>query len=761
MLLDELNNEQRKVAEHSSGPVLVLAGAGSGKTKAVTYRIANLINHGVKPYQILALTFTNKAAKEMKERVQALVTSNSEQIWMYTFHSFCVRILRKNIELLGYTKSFTIYDDDDQLNVIKSIIKENDYDDKIYQPKLIKAIISDAKNNLQTPENWFEESLKDFKAERIQNIFSAYNARLYKSNALDFNDLLFKVITLFESKPEVLNYYQEQFTHIHVDEYQDTNYAQYKIVKMLSAKHNNICVVGDDDQSIYGWRGADISNILDFESDFNNVTLIKLEQNYRSTSNILNAANAVIANNENRKDKALWTTHGEGEKITVYYASNERGEAAWVCDRIQSIYREKNSYSSIAILYRTNAQSRVLEEMLVRSGTPHKVFGSRRFYERKEIKDVIAYLRIIANPSDDISLKRIINTPKRSIGNSTIDELSNWASEKDITLYDTLHNIPPSLSSRPAKCVEAFGNTLKDLKERSTTMGLSEFVSTLVHEVGLISQYEKDLSDEAKGHIENINELMGAISEFENEVEGATLEAYLENVSLVTDLDTAENTDDYVSLMTLHSAKGLEFDTVYIVGMEENIFPSFRHAQNPETLEEERRLCYVGITRARKKLFLSCAKTRTIYNQVTRNLASRFLSEIPAEYIESSLMERREKTFGEIQDKLSQNKTDRMTNTRNRQRSGFGFQKSDLVLPNDVKSIKDTPVNTGRNSGFVLNPKDIIGNFSVGDRVDHFTYGEGNIISIKGSGKDGRIVVEFAAYGQKTFSLAVVPLRKI
>lgn len=761
MLLDELNNEQRKVAEQTEGPLLVLAGAGSGKTKAITYRIANLIQQGVKPYHILALTFTNKAAKEMRERISSLVKTNSEQIWMYTFHSFCVRILRKNIALLGYSKTFTIYDDDDQTTVIKNIIKENDYDDKIYQPKMIKAIISDAKNDLLTPDDWFDTSMKDFKAERIHSIFTAYNARLRKSNALDFNDLLFQVIVLFEQHPDVLHYYQEQFSHIHVDEYQDTNYAQYKIVKLLSEKSNNLCVVGDDDQSIYGWRGADISNILDFESDFHDVNIIKLEQNYRSTANILNAANAVIANNDNRKEKALWTTHGDGDKITVYYASNERGEAAWVCDRIQSIQRETSTYQSLAILYRTNAQSRVLEEMLVRAGTPHKVFGAKRFYDRKEVKDVIAYLRVIANPSDDISLKRIINQPKRSIGNSTIDELSHWANEQNITLYETLSQPPASLSSRPAKCVESFGVLMESLKEQSSQMGLSDFVQKLIEDVGLIAQYEKDLSDEAKTRIENIRELMGAISEFENEVEGATLEAYLENVSLVTDLDTAENTDDYVSLMTLHSAKGLEFDTVFIVGMEENIFPSYKVSQVPEQLEEERRLCYVGITRARKKLFLSCAKSRTIYNQIAYNKPSRFLSEIPEELIESSLMERREKTFGDMQDKLVQQKNAQINQRKPRTRSGFGFDKSDLLLPNDVQSIRDNPIQVGRSSNFVLNPKDIIGNFQVGDRVDHFTYGEGNIVSIKGSGKDGRIVVEFAAYGQKTFSLAVVPLRKI
>lgn len=756
MLLDALNKEQRKVAETLDGPVLVLAGAGSGKTRAVTYRIANLIEQGVKPYKILALTFTNKAAKEMRERIDQLVTTNSEQIWIYTFHSFCVRILRRWIDKIGYNGNFTIYDDDDQASVIKSILKEKDYDEKVYNPKVIKGIISDAKNRLLTADDWFAESNKSYMDEKIHEIFHAYNVKLFKNNALDFNDLLFKTIDLFKNNAEALAYYQNQFSHIHVDEYQDTNHAQYMIVKYLSKMHNNICVVGDDDQSIYGWRGADIENILNFEEDFQNATVVKLEQNYRSTSNILNTANAVIANNENRKDKNLWTDSGSGEKITIYTASDERGEAAWICDRIQNM-KAKNGLQSTAILYRTNAQSRILEEMLVRSGTPHKVFGSKRFYDRKEVKDVIAYLRVIVNPADDVSLRRIINQPKRSIGNATIEELLKHANEQDISLFDTLYQLPATLSSRPAKCVESFGELLQELKNNLQSMSLSEYCQFMVEKVGLIEQYKQDLSEESRSRIENIEELLGAISDFEKSVENATLEAYLENIMLVTDLDVAENTDQYVSLMTLHSAKGLEFDTVFMVGMEEGIFPSYRSAEIPEILEEERRLCYVGITRARKKLYISSAHKRTIYNKETYNRPSRFIEEIPEDFLESSLTQRREHTFEEINKKKQIEKASHQA----RIHQGFGFNKSDLIMPNDVKGIRNNPLPPTRNSNCVLNPQDIVNKFQVGDRVDHYTYGEGNVIEIRGSGKDGRIVVEFAAYGQKTFSLAVVPLRKI
>lgn len=757
MLLEELNKEQRIIAEHIDGPLLVLAGAGSGKTRAITYRIANLINLGVKPYKILALTFTNKAAREMKDRINAL-TNSQDQVWVYTFHSFCVRVLRKFIDKLGYKSSFTIYDDDDQISLIKSIIKEKELDDSIYTAKSMHSVIVDAKNRLLDPDDWFSQSEKDLWSDKAHDIYYTYDQRLKKSNALDFNDLLKLTIELFQNYPETLKYYQDQFSYVHVDEYQDTNYAQYIIVKLLSAKSKNICVVGDDDQSIYGWRGADINNILNFEKDFSNAKVVKLEENYRSTSIILKAANSVIANNENRKEKSLWTSNDGGDLITVYTAIDERGEAAWVCDRINILRNKYNNARSIAILYRTNAQSRVLEEMFIRAGIAYRIYGAKRFYDRKEVKDVLAYLRLFANPSDDISLRRIINLPKRSIGTSTVDELVKHSHKNNISIYDTLFNMPDTLSSRPQKCVKAFATLIDELQESCKTMNLSEFAEHMVDKVGLITQYDNDLSEDARMRVENIKELLGAIKEFEEENEPATLESYLENVSLVTDLDKSDNLEDDITLMTLHSAKGLEFDTVFIVGMEENIFPSYRSIQNPDQLEEERRLCYVGITRARKKLFLSNAENRTIYNQVSHNKPSRFLDEIPEELLETSLIERRENTFESIIKKREQNKA---KIAQQKKTTSFGFNSDNIILPKDVKMQINTPYISKSAHVNNINTKEIIQDFKPGDRVDHLRYGEGNIVSIKGKGKEGRIVVEFAAYGKKTFSLAVVPLRKI
>lgn len=756
MFLDDLNKEQRMIAEHSEGPLLVLAGAGSGKTRAITYRIANLIQNGEKPYKILALTFTNKAAKEMKERIDSLI-NDGNQVWVYTFHSFCVRILRKFIDKLGYNSAFSIYDDDDQLSLLKSIIKEKNIDDGMYSPKAIHAIISDSKNQLLDPDDWFNQSEKNRWANTVHDIYCTYNSRLKKSNALDFNDLLQKTIILFSEHPDTLEYYQHQFSYIHVDEYQDTNYAQYVIVKMLSAKSLNLCVVGDDDQSIYGWRGADIRNILDFEKDFKDAHVIKLEENYRSTSNILKAANAVIANNTERKSKELWTNNKHGELITVYTSSDERGEAAWICDCINQLKEKNKKTNSIAILYRTNAQSRIIEEMFVRANIQYKIYGAKRFYDRKEIKDTLAYLRIFANNSDDISLRRIINLPKRSIGISTIDELVNYSNMKNISLYDTLFDIPESLSSRPQKCVASFAELLTELMSASQTMNLSTFAKYMIDRVGLISQYDSDLSEDARMRVENIKELLSAINDFEKETENATLESYLENVSLVTDLDKAEDIENDITLMTLHSAKGLEFDTVFMIGMEENIFPSYRSLQNPQQIEEERRLCYVGITRARKKLYLTNSRNRTIYNQVSRNKPSRFLYEIPENLLETSLIERRENTFESIIKKNEISKTSNQI----KKTTKLGFDSDKLILPKDVKVLINTPYMATIQKANNINSKEIIQDFKPGDRVDHLKYGEGNIISIKGKGKEGRVVVEFAAYGKKTFSLAVVPLRKI
>ena len=563
MNLDMLNPQQRKAAETLNGPVLILAGAGSGKTRALTYRVANLIDSGVEPWRILAITFTNKAAREMQERIVELVGDKAEDVWVSTFHAMCAKILRRDIEKLGYKRSFSIYDEDDQKSVLKNTLKALDIDDKAFTIRELKSKISDAKNNLHTPDEWFMESAKDFRSQQIHDIFTEYEKRLRSANALDFDDLLMRTLELFANHPPVLKSYQQRFSHVLVDEYQDTNFAQYQLVKLLTQESRNLCVVGDDDQSIYSWRGADVRNILEFEEDYPEATVIKLEQNYRSTGNILDAANQVIANNQERKIKKLWTDAQEGELISLFCAGDEREEAAWICDRIQQLQLSGEKYSDIAVLYRTNAQSRVLEEMLMRAGIPYRVFGGLRFYDRKEIKDIIAYLRCIVNPSDDISLRRIINQPKRSIGESTIRELLLFAQQNEIPLYSALMDVPETLSARPRKCVREFGELMSELVGLHENIGLSEFVATLIEKTGLRAQYERDLSDEAKTRLENMDEFLGAVREFEQAATTRRWKTIWRNVALITDLDQAEAGTKHVTLMTVHSAKGLEFHTVF------------------------------------------------------------------------------------------------------------------------------------------------------------------------------------------------------
>jgi DNA helicase-2/ATP-dependent DNA helicase PcrA len=489
MDLQALNQQQRKAAETLTGPVLILAGAGSGKTRALTYRVANLIGHGVAPWQILALTFTNKAAREMKERILNLVGPAADEAWISTFHSTCARILRKDIEKLGYTRAFTIYDDDDQMTVLKEILKQMNLDEKILPPRELKIKISDAKNRLLAPGDWFRESNKDYRSQLMYDAFQLYEEKLHSANALDFDDLIMRTLELFADHPPVLESYRNRFQYVHVDEYQDTNYAQYMLVKLITAQSRNLCVVGDDDQSIYGWRGADIRNILDFEKDYPDAVVIKLEQNYRSTANILDAANQVIAHNVGRKEKALWTELGEGEPIKVFCAGDEREEAAWICDRMHQLTLSRETYGDMAVLYRTNAQSRVLEEMMVRAGIPYKVFGGLRFYDRKEVRDVIAYLRVIVNPADDVSLRRVINQPKRAIGDATITELAQHAQESGMPLFSALQDMPETLSARPRKCVGEFAALMNRLVAMREGMGLADFVRQVLNDSGLKKEY--------------------------------------------------------------------------------------------------------------------------------------------------------------------------------------------------------------------------------------------------------------------------------
>ncbi len=755
MNLQGLNPEQRKAAETLEGPVLILAGAGSGKTRALTYRIANLIDHGIAPWNILAITFTNKAAREMKERVSALVGENGSDVWVSTFHSMCARILRRDIEKLGYSRSFTIYDDDDQASVLKELYKQLNLDEKNLNPREVRAKISDAKNRLLGPDEWFAESSRDFRSQQIHDLYSGYERKLRHSNALDFDDLLVRTIELFADHPPVLESYRDKFRYVHVDEYQDTNFAQYSLVKLITQKSRNLCVVGDDDQSIYGWRGADIRNILDFEKDYPDATVIKLEQNYRSTANILDAANQVIAHNEGRMEKILWTEEDEGDPIRIFCAGSERDEAAWICDRMQQLKLNRFDFGQMAVLYRSNAQSRVLEDMLVRAGIPYRIYGGLRFYDRKEVKDIVAYLRVIVNASDDASLRRIINTPKRAIGDSTIAELVKHADAEGMPLFSALVDLPESLSTRPRKAVSEFGDLLNELIVEKEDMGLLDFVTHLIEKTGLKAQYTRDESDEGKARVENIDEFMGAVAEYEKAAENPTLEDYLENVALVSDLDSADFGAKCVTLMTLHSAKGLEFPIVFMTGLEEGIFPTGRSLTDDSGIEEERRLCYVGITRAQKQLYISYATQRMLYNQVNYNAPSRFLKEIPSRLLDNQMAAKRERSFPGAMDRFS-HPAPKRTPRYQRTESGYGLGtgKSALGIPGVQKGF--TP-----SAASQLKSAAIPSLFKTGDRVMHRKFGEGNVAEIRGTGADARIIISFAAYGQKEFVLSIAPIVKV
>ena len=774
MDLNILNREQRIAAETLEGPVLILAGAGSGKTRALTYRIANLIDHGVPAWRILALTFTNKAAKEMKNRVESLIGAEAaEDAWISTFHSTCARILRRDIEKLGYNRSFVIYDDDDQNRVLKEIYKQLNIDDAYIPIRETRGKISDAKNRLLLPDEWFSQSPRDRRSSLIHDIMTVYESRMRSLNALDFDDLLLKTLVLFADHPPVLQQYRERFQYVLVDEYQDTNKAQYEIIRLLTSESRNLCVVGDDDQSIYGWRGADIRNILDFEKDFPDAKIIKLEQNYRSDANILDAANQVIANNEGRKDKKLWTERPEGEKLHVYRASDEHDESIWIAGQILALRQMGCRFGDTAILYRANAQSRVPEEMLMKSGIPYKVFGGQKFYERKEIKDILAYLRVIVNPADDISLGRIINIPKRAIGETTVQALSQAASAAGMPLFGILNDPPETLGARARSSVTGFFEMMSLLQAMKECLPLVDFVDAVIEKTGLEKQYLAEKTDEAQDRIDNMNEFRNSLREFAESEENPTLESYLENVSLVTDLDRERDSGGYVTMMTLHSAKGLEFENVFIPGVEENIFPSMRSLEDENRLEEERRLMYVGITRARRRLYLSYAAERMLYNQYSHNPPSRFLKEIPARLIQATYArgsaERSYpgkdnglrfpgKTFGTAEGGF-RNPSRSISPVRSGRSSAPGTPK----LTIKGLSLDQIP---GLQKGFVSSSarkyeEDSMNKlFSAGDRVMHPRFGRGTVKEIEGAGKDARITIRFDDENEKQFKLSVAPIVK-
>ncbi len=778
MNLNDLNPMQRRAAETLEGPVLILAGAGSGKTRTLTYRVANLLEHGVKAWHILALTFTNKAAREMRERIERLAGADAGEAWIGTFHSICCRILRRDIEKLGYERSFTIYDDDDQQRVIKAVLKELDIDEKFLPPKAVSADISDAKNRLLSPDEWLQKRGGDYRSQKTHDVMTRYEQRLRAANALDFDDLLVKTLQLFVEHPPVLEYYQGRFQYVHVDEYQDTNYAQYQLVRLITRESRNLCVVGDDDQSIYGWRGADIRNILDFEKDFPDATVIKLEQNYRSTANILDAANQIIAHNEGRKEKELWTEDGEGEKITLYAAADERDEAAWICQRIRQLQRGGTPYGSIAILYRMHALSRVLEETLMRAGIPYHVYGGTRFYDRREVRDVLAYLRLIQNPADDISLSRIINVPKRAIGDSTVEQLTQYARQNDMSLYAAVAAPPDTLASRARKSVNDFSSLIVSLLLAKETLPLSELVQKVIDDSGLIAQYQKEENEENQARIENIREFMGAVTEFEQKSEDKSLFAFLENVALVTELDNQDSAPSFVTMMTLHSAKGLEYDAVFMSGMEEGIFPSARAMQEDNRVEEERRLCYVGVTRARKLLHLSYARRRMLFNQMQFNAPSCFLQEIPKRLIreeQSSAAQSASYGYGAPAARgagwgsyggSGMRRQGGYQDNESRPQYGYGdtVPQRRAPAPKAPARPAQQPWNIpGVQRGFVASPARSVQVqlFKVGDKVQHPKFGKGVIREVTGSGDAARLHIVFPVFGEKVLAQSIAPIVKI
>lgn len=635
--LDKLNKEQREAVLHTEGPLLIFAGAGSGKTRVLTYRIAYLIEEkGVYPSNIIAITFTNKAAKEMKERVQGLI-DNSENMWISTFHSACVRILRKNVEgLKDYKKNFVIYDAKDQESLVKECLKELNLNEKNFPFRVVSAEISRAKDMLLTPDKYHDRNMHDIRKRKLVDIYKLYQQKLQKNNAMDFDDILNKTIELFELNPDILQYYQNKFKYIMVDEYQDTNFSQYTLIRMLAGQHKNLCVVGDDDQSIYSWRGADIGNILNFEKDFPGAKVVKLEQNYRSTQVILDAANSVIKNNSARKNKRLWTEQGVGRSIVYHYDVDERGEANFIMNEVERMIAEENrKMGDFAILYRTNAQSRVLEEACMSHGLPYKIVGGFKFYERKEVKDIISYLRVIQNPDEDLSLRRIINIPKRGIGDSTMSAITQYARNTGDSLFGTLLEVDniSGVSTKARKGIKEFVKIMSDLMGIAETERVSKLVKEVLERTGYLSELEKDEDDVSQTRAENIKELLSATLEFEELNEDATLPDFLEQISLMSDIDTVEEGKDALIMMTLHSAKGLEYPFVFISGMEEGVFPSHRSYFEESQMEEERRLMYVGITRAKERLYLTAAFERTLYGNTTYNTISKFIREIPKDLL--------------------------------------------------------------------------------------------------------------------------------
>jgi DNA helicase-2/ATP-dependent DNA helicase PcrA len=773
--IKRLNPEQRKAVEAVDGPLLIMAGAGSGKTRVLTHRIAYLIGtRKAAPWSILALTFTNKAAREMQDRVGKLVGGSGNDIWVSTFHSMCVRMLRRDISRIGFTSNFTILDSGDQLSVIKTCCKELNIDTKKFEPKTFQAAISTAKNELISPKQ-FEDKIGDYFDGLTSKIYTLYQKKLRSNNSLDFDDLIMATIHLFNEVPEVLEFYQNKFQYIHVDEYQDTNRAQYMLCQMIAAKHQRICVVGDSDQSIYRWRGADISNILNFEKDYPNATAILLEQNYRSTSNILQAANKVIANNTGRKPKNLWTDKEGGVKIKLYQADSEHEEGYFVTSEINKNKSNGKKFGHHAILYRTNAQSRVIEEILIKSDIQYTIVGGVKFYDRKEIKDILAYLRLISNPDDDISLSRIVNVPKRGIGDTSMDRVAEMAGRRGISLYAMLEEVDSlEITSKAKHALADFREMIDNLNRMVEYLSVTELTEKILEMSQYRLEMQRENTIESKARLENIEEFLSVTMDFEKRNEDKSLISFLTDLALIADIDTldkekSEEEQDAVVLMTMHSAKGLEFPVVFIIGMEEGVFPHSRAFADNEELEEERRLAYVGITRAEQELFLTCARMRTLFGRTAANAPSRFLQEIPKELLENVSM------GGSIGGGFSRaGRTSSWGSS-----SGGSATASQAGRGSAGSSAWGTPSSFGRPSTGAAAPSPAAGakpaafrapqpaaggsvpDYKASDKVSHGKWGIGTVVSVKGSGDDTELQIAFPApVGLKRLLAKFAPITK-
>ena len=725
-LLTGLNKEQQQAVQHTEGPLLILAGAGSGKTKVLTVRIAHLLAQGVNPYEILAITFTNKAAKEMKSRVEGLVGDVANRIWLSTFHSFCAKFLRFELDnFLGYNSNFTIYDTSDSQAVIKAALKALNLDDKYYPVGAMIGAISDAKNKLLFASD-FRKQARDFYQQKVADVYEYYERELRKNNALDFDDLLLVAVKLLQSNEAVLDKYSKRFRYVMIDEYQDTNHAQYLLAKLLASHWKNIAVVGDADQSIYAWRGADIQNILDFEKDYPNCTSIKLEQNYRSTKIILDAANAVIENNEGRPKKNLWTDKTEGAKIQHFTAQSEHEEAAFIGDTIAKKHDIHGvPYGDMAILYRTNAQSRVLEEALIKRALPYTMVGGTKFYDRKEIKDVLAYLRVLYNPFDDLSLLRIINVPKRSIGATTVAKLQDYARANGTSLFMTLTqlHLVDTIKGKTKEKLEEFGILIFTLVAEMEDKTVLDILESILDRTGDLAQLEESTDPQDQARAENIGELLSVAKDFQDTNPTGTVEDFLEQVALVNDVDSFEQEESKVTLMTLHAAKGLEFPIVFLGGLEEGLFPHSRTLMNPEEIEEERRLAYVGITRAEKELYISNATTRTVFGRTSSYLPSRFIDEIPEELVDGLRAKRK--------------------------------------VPDDIK--RHVPQHMSVTSRPVTKPivrNEVIADWKIGDTAIHSKWGNGKVINVAGEGAGMKLTIEFPTQGVRVVMAKFAPVKK-